>query len=88
MDTLHTDGNETAGLLSEFCAAEITTVMRRCQHCHNEYAVGEHRAYHGAGIVLRCPGCSAVGLMVATVDDQLVVEWCGTYRARRVADDT
>ena len=86
-DTLHTDGNETAGLLTEFAAAEITTTMRRCQHCRHEHPLGEHRAYHGAGVVLRCPGCGSVGVMVATVRDEVVVEWRGTYRAPRVADE-
>jgi hypothetical protein len=85
MSDSHTDGNEIAGLLTEFAAAEITTTIRRCQHCHDEHAVGEHRAYHGAAIVLRCPGCGAVAVRVATVGDELVVEWRGTYRAARVA---
>jgi NAD-dependent SIR2 family protein deacetylase len=86
MDDLHTDGNETAGLLAEFAATEITTRVRRCQGCHNEYPVGEHRAYHGAGVVLRCPGCDAVGVRIAAVGDEIVVEWRGTYRAARIAD--
>jgi hypothetical protein len=86
MDDQHTDGNETAGLLAEYAAAEITTTMRRCQGCQEEYAVGDHRAYHGAAVVLRCPGCDAVGVRVATVGDQLVVEWSGTYRAPRISD--
>jgi hypothetical protein len=82
---VHTDGNEVAGLLSEFGAAEITTVMRRCQGCHEEHAMAEHRAYRGAGIVLRCPGCGSVGVRIAEFGDQLVVQWMGTYRAPRVA---
>jgi Zn finger protein HypA/HybF involved in hydrogenase expression len=86
MSDSHTDGNEVAGLLAEFAAAEITTTIRRCQHCHDEHAVGEHRAYHGAGVVLRCPGCGAVAIRVAAVDDELIVEWRGTYRAARVTE--
>jgi Zn finger protein HypA/HybF involved in hydrogenase expression len=88
MNDSHTDGNEVAGLLAEFAAAEITTTVRRCQHCHDEHAVGSHRAYRGAGIVLRCPGCGAVAVRVATVGDELVVEWSGTYRAARVAEES
>jgi hypothetical protein len=86
MNESYTDGNEVAGLLAEFAAAEITTTVRRCQHCHNEHDVGSHRAYHGAGVVLRCPGCGVVAVRVATVGDDLVVEWRGTYRAARVAE--
>jgi hypothetical protein len=80
----HTDGNEVAGLLAEFAAAEITTTIRRCQGCGSEHDVGSHRAYRGAAAVLRCPSCGAVAVRVATVGDDLVVEWSGTYRATRV----
>jgi Zn finger protein HypA/HybF involved in hydrogenase expression len=84
MSDTHTDGNEVAGLLAEFAAAEITTTVRRCQGCGNEHELGSHRAYRGAAAVLRCPSCGAVAVRVATVGDDLVVEWSGTYRARRV----
>jgi hypothetical protein len=84
MSDTHTDGNEVAGLLAEFAAAEITTTVRRCQSCGNEHELGSHRAYRGAAVVLRCPGCDAVAVRVATVGDDLVVEWSGSYRARRV----
>jgi hypothetical protein len=84
MSDTHTDGNEAAGLLAEFAAAEITTTVRRCQGCRGEFDVGSHRAFRGAGVVLRCPGCGAVAVRVATIGDELVVEWSGTYRARRV----
>jgi hypothetical protein len=86
MDDLHTDGNEAAGMLDEFAAAEITTTMRRCQHCHSEHALGEHRAYHGAGMVLGGGGCGSIGVRVAAAGDDIMVEWRGTYRAARVAD--
>jgi Zn finger protein HypA/HybF involved in hydrogenase expression len=85
MSDSHTDANEVAGLLAEFAAAEITTTVRRCQHCHGEHSVGAHRAYRGAGVVLRCPGCDAVAVRVVTLGDELVVEWSGTYRAARVS---
>jgi hypothetical protein len=80
-----TDGNDVAGLLAEFAASEMTTVHRRCQGCHDEHPLGAHRAYHGAGIVLRCPGCDAVAVRIATIDDRLLVEWRGMYSAPRVA---
>jgi hypothetical protein len=84
MSETHTDGNDVAGLLAELAAAEITTTVRRCQGCRDEFEVGAHRAFHGAGAVLRCPGCGAVAVRVVTIGDELVVEWSGTYRARRV----
>jgi Family of unknown function (DUF6510) len=80
-----TDGNDVAGLLAEFSAAEMTSAHRRCQACQGEHPLGAHRAYHGAAVVLRCPGCGAVAVRLGAFGDQLVVEWHGTYRAPRVA---
>ena len=82
---LHTDGNHAAGLLSEFLAAEITTVRRRCQSCHTEHPVAAHRAYRGAGTVLRCPHCGDVGVRIGECGEQLVLEWRGSYRVDRPA---
>jgi hypothetical protein len=81
---MHTDGNEVAGLLAEFGAAEITTTMRHCPGCGAEHAIAEHMAYRGAGMVLRCPGCGDVAVRVAEFGDQVVIEWQGTYRAARI----
>ncbi len=76
---LHTDGNEVAGLLSSIVVGDVTTMMRTCQSCGGRSAMGEHRAYHGAAIVLRCPGCEDVAVRVSRRDDGVVVEWRGTY---------
>jgi len=83
MTDVHTDGNGVAGLLSEVLAVEATTMQRRCQSCGAENALGAHRAYHGAGIVLRCPACADVAVRIGVREDTLVVEWRGTYTAPR-----
>ena len=83
MTEVHTDGNAIAGLLSEVFAVEVTTVQRRCHSCGAENALGAHRAYHGAGIVLRCPACADVAVRIGVRDDALVFEWRGTYTAPR-----
>src|SRR3712207_3622020 len=80
MNEPHTDGNAVAGLLTRLMAVEPTTLMRRCQSCGDERPIGEHRAYHGAGIVLRCPSCDDVALVVATVGARTAVELRGSYR--------
>jgi hypothetical protein len=77
---MHTDGNHVAGLLAGVLAAEVTTTVRRCGSCGAEHPLAAHRAYHGAGIVLRCPGCGDVAVRVAQFGEELVVEWRGTYR--------
>jgi hypothetical protein len=83
MTDLHTDGNHLAGLLAEFLAADITTTQRRCQSCRAEHPLAAHRAYAGAGAVLRCPGCGDVAVRIGDCGDEIVLEWRGTYRARR-----
>jgi hypothetical protein len=85
MTDLFTDGNHVAGLLAEFLSADMTSTQRRCQSCHAEHPLAAHRAYHGAGVVLRCPSCEDVALRIGTSDGELVLEWRGAYRTRRAA---
>jgi predicted RNA-binding Zn-ribbon protein involved in translation (DUF1610 family) len=79
-EALWLDGNGLAGLLVEVFGAEMTTVPRQCQSCGNRNVVGAHRAYAGAGTVLRCPVCGDVALRIATLPDRHVVEVRGTWR--------
>ncbi len=90
MDEQHTDGNGVAGLLSEIAGllgeiggAEMTTVVRTCQSCGDRRMIGEHRAYRGAGVVLRCPACDDVAVVIGVQEERLVVEWRGTYTLDR-----
>jgi uncharacterized protein DUF6510 len=55
--TPHLDGNAIAGLFEEVFGVEVTATMRTCQTCGHENAIGAHRLYRGAGLVLRCPHC-------------------------------
>ena len=68
MTEVHTDGNGVAGLLGEVLAVEVTQVLRRCHSCGAESPLGAHRAYEGAGTVLRCPACDDVALLVGVRD--------------------
>jgi hypothetical protein len=74
------DGNALAGLLSELFGAELTAVMRGCPSCGTWSAVGSHRLYRGAGVVLRCPGCGAVAMRVATLAERHLVRLSGTWQ--------
>jgi hypothetical protein len=85
MTELYTDGNDVAGTLGELFGADPTTTRRRCQSCRAEHALAEHRAYRGAGIVLRCPGCGDVALLIGETEDELIVQWRGTLRVPRPA---
>jgi hypothetical protein len=83
MDDQHIDGNGIAGLLGEIAGAEMTAVLRTCQSCGDRRAIGEHRAYRTAGVVLRCPSCHDLALVIGVQDKRLVVEWRGRYEIER-----
>ena len=61
----------------------MTTVLRTCQSCGDRRAIGEHRAYRTAGVVLRCPSCHEVAVVVGVQETRLVVEWRGRYEIER-----
>jgi len=73
------DGNGVAGLLGEVFGAEVTAVVRACGSCGTEAPVGAHRAYRGAGVVLRCPGCGDVAIRIAQLPDRNVVLVRGSW---------
>jgi hypothetical protein len=75
------DGNGVAGLLTEVFGAELTAVVRTCGSCGTAAAVGAHRAYLGAGVVLRCPGCSDLAILIVQLPDRDVVQVRGAWSA-------
>jgi hypothetical protein len=82
----HTDGSGVAGLLQEIFASEITSIERICQSCGSRNPTGAHRAYTGAGVVLRCPACEDVALRIGMLPSQRVVELRGTWIFGAVSD--
>jgi hypothetical protein len=82
-DALHLDGNGVAGLLGEIAGVEFTTVMRTCPSCGDRRPMGAHRAYRGAGFVLRCPSCEDVAVRIGVLEERLVVDWRGTFEFER-----
>ena len=86
MTELHTDGNDVAGTLGELFGADPTTTRRRCQSCRGEHPLAEHRAYRGAGIVLRCPGCGDLAAVIAELPDRNVISLHGTWSLARTSE--
>jgi hypothetical protein len=78
-NALWLDGNAFAGMLAELFGAEMTTAERGCATCGERRAVGAHRAYRGAGVVLRCPVCSDMAMLIAELPDRHVVRLTGTW---------
>jgi hypothetical protein len=71
--SLWLDGNALAGLLGEVFEAEMTRAQRLCQSCGTRSALGAHRAYRGAGAVLRCPVCNDVAMRIGILPDRHIV---------------
>ena len=73
------DGNGVAGMLTEVFGVEMTVVVRECGGCGTAAPIGAHRAYLGAGIVLRCPNCGDVAIRIARLPDRDVVQMRGSW---------
>jgi hypothetical protein len=80
MTDLHLDGNGTAGLLGDILGPGATEVVRRCQSCGDRQPLGAHRAYRGAGLVLRCPTCGDLAACIGVQEEHVTVRWFGSYR--------
>jgi hypothetical protein len=74
------DGNAIAGMLEQALGADATRAPRSCQSCGAVRALGAHRLYRGAGLVLRCPVCADVAARVAVLPDRHVVLLAGVWR--------
>jgi hypothetical protein len=73
------DGNALAGLLGELLGVEATDSPRGCHSCGAVNAIGAHRLYRGAGLVLRCPTCGDVALRLAELPDCHILRITGTW---------
>jgi hypothetical protein len=81
------DGNALAGLLHECFGAEMTGAQRRCHACGTRNALGAHRAYLGAGAVLRCPACGVAAMLIVSLPGRHVVELTGEWTLDLPATD-
>lgn len=72
MDSLHTDGNAAAGMLSEIFALDVTAGRAKCAGCGSTRAIGALHLYsHGMGMVMRCPSCDGVILRMARTPNHI-----------------
>jgi predicted RNA-binding Zn-ribbon protein involved in translation (DUF1610 family) len=82
-DDLTLDGNGVAGLLTELLSADPTTLMRACASCGQRHPIGAHRAYRGAGVVLRCPSCGDAAVIIGVQEERLTLQTRGTFAVAR-----
>jgi hypothetical protein len=84
MDALMLDGNAVAGLLQEVFAVEMTTAMGTCKTCGATEAVGALHVFRGAGVVMRCPHCDTVLVVISKEDTRV---WIGFVGVRTLQVD-
>ncbi len=76
MDAL--DGNAIAGTLFEHFGLEMTTARGACAHCGATAQLAELVVYSRApGIVVRCPRCETVLMVLVVGRDATKVELTG-----------
>src|SRR5207248_5413468 len=72
LDSLRTDGNAAAGMLSEIFARDMTAGRAKCAGCGTTRTIGTLDVYsHGMGMVVRCPGCDGVIMSVTKTPTHL-----------------
>ncbi|WP_431432740.1 DUF6510 family protein [Actinophytocola sp.] len=54
------DGNGAGGPFGEALGIDVTTTVLTCAHCGRASLFAETHVYAGAGLVVRCPGCTSV----------------------------
>ena len=73
------DGNGVAGLLADAFGRDVTSTPRGCGSCGTVAMIGEHRAYLGAGVALRCPACGDLAARIVALPDRYVVQLRGSW---------
>ena len=74
---IHLDGNSIGGLLSDVFGRDVTDASGRCRECGAENFVGALHVYRAAGVVVRCPSCSAVLMRFVAARDEVWVDLGG-----------
>jgi DNA-directed RNA polymerase subunit RPC12/RpoP len=78
---LRLDGNAIGGLLLELFGTELTAAPCVCDSCGAREEMARLEVYvHCPGVVVRCPHCSAVVLVVVRGPDRTWLDLRGTRR--------
>jgi len=64
-EELTLDGNAVGGLLAEVFGDDLTALEGKCPDCGARGALATLKAYmHAPGVVLRCPSCDAIQIVI------------------------
>jgi Family of unknown function (DUF6510) len=79
MDAL--DGNAIGGLLMDVFGHDMTTAMTLCAECGSMRPAAELSVYLRApGVVVRCPSCESIAMVLVTIRGVNVVDLRGLTR--------
>ncbi len=68
----YVDGNALGGALSLAFGTDMTAAAGTCGHCGLEHPLAESRVYlRCPGMVMRCPGCSHVEIVMVEIDNHI-----------------
>jgi Zn finger protein HypA/HybF involved in hydrogenase expression len=82
------DGNAIGGLLREIFAMEMTAAETTCAGCGAVNAVGAVDVYmHAPGVVVRCPECKQVLMLIVHGRGRYWVDLRGVRRLEFAAPD-
>ncbi|GAA1193943.1 DUF6510 family protein [Pseudonocardia alaniniphila] len=76
------DGNAIAGLMHTAFGQDMTAASGTCAGCGIPSWLGQAPVYRGAGVLLRCPHCDAVMLVIIENGDVLAVDVHGLAELR------
>ena len=83
-EEMRLDGNAAGGMLRDVFTHEMTAALATCAGCRAVGPVGALLEYgHGMGVVLRCPACGDIAVVIGIQEQRLVVEWRGIYEFDR-----
>jgi hypothetical protein len=75
------DGNAIGGLLREIFTMEMTAAQTTCEGCGTVNPVGRVHVYmHAPGVVVRCPACEQILMLIVHGRGRYWVDLRGTRR--------
>ena len=81
MDQTHVDGNAIVGALSIALGTDAAGASVVCAGCGRDHPVAEARVYlRCPGMVVRCPGCDGVEIVLTEIRHRLEVGLGGVTR--------
>jgi hypothetical protein len=74
----HVDGNAVIGALSIALGTDMADAAAVCGHCGLRHAIAECHVYlRCPGIVIRCPQCASVEIVLVEIDHRFQITMSG-----------